>query len=155
MKVSMKNMKSSKLSKVLTLDNVVGLVLAVLIVFDLKVENDIKQMLNSPPGMILSLALLIFIFIFMNPIVGLLFLIYLYESVKDTGLYPSKYLNNQSVKNNIMKNLNYSAVADSKKSDKVEMDVIRKMAPIIKKAENPNVVFVPNKDDSIQHSVLG
>ena len=35
------------------------------------------------------------------------------------------------------------------KDDKVEMNVIQKMAPIIKKTENPNVVFVPHFNDSI------
>ena len=70
-----KLMKKSK--KMLTFDNVLGVILAVLIIFDLKVEKDLKNVLNSPAGMILSLALLAIIFVFMNPIVGLLFLIYL------------------------------------------------------------------------------
>ena len=68
-------MKQTKL--LFTLDNIVGLILAILIFFDFKVENDFKDVLNSPPGMILALVLLVVIFIFMNPIVGLLYIIYI------------------------------------------------------------------------------
>lgn len=146
-------MKTSKLmknvKKMLSFDNVIGLILAVLIIFDLKVEKDLKNVLNSPAGMILSLALLVVIFIFMNPIVGLLFLIYLYECVKDEGLYPSKYVNTQSAKQSVMNVFNEANLFTKKKDDKVEMSVIQKMAPIIKKTENPNVVFVPHFNDSI------
>ena len=154
MKLPMKSLKPSKLTKSLTFDNILGLILAVLIVFDLKVENDLKQVLNSPAGMILSLALLVLIFIFMNPIVGLLFLIYLYECVKDTGLYPSKYLNTQAAKNNILSKLNGSSVIERKTSDKVEMDMVQKMAPIVKKTENANALFVPHIHDPIPFDSL-
>ena len=154
MKLSMKSIKPNTMNKLLSLNNVVGLILAVLIVFDLKVENDFKQVLNSPPGMILSLVLLVLIFIFMNPIVGLLFLIYLYECVKDTSLHPSKFVNSQSMKNTILNTINGSNSIERKQSDKVEMDTIRKMAPIVKKMENPNSIFVESIKDPIPFSSL-
>ena len=147
-----KLMKKSK--KMLTFDNVLGVILAVLIIFDLKVEKDLKNVLNSPAGMILSLALLAIIFVFMNPIVGLLFLIYLYECGKDDGLYPSKYVNTQSAKQSVMNVLNQSNLLTKSSGDKVEIGVIQKMAPIIKKPENPNAVFGPHLNDPIAFHVV-
>merc|ERR1711965_206828 len=97
-------MKQTKL--LFTLDNIAGLILAILIFFDFKVENDFKDILNTPSGMILALVLLIIIFIFMNPIVGLLYLIYIYECVQDTALHPSKFNGSSIMKQNILNQLN-------------------------------------------------
>ena len=77
---SLKKLNNKKLMnkslKWLTLDNVIGLLLSILILGEVKVEQDIREILQSPPGMMIALALLVIIFIFMNQNVGLLFLIY-------------------------------------------------------------------------------
>ena len=153
---TVKSVKPSKLMKktgsFLTLDNLVGLVLAMLILFQYNVENEIKDILKTPGGMILSLVLLVVIFIFMNPIVGILYLIYLYECVKDTPLQPAIYKSTNKMKQTIMKALNNNGFM--KEIDKVEHDIIRKMAPIVKKSENRNAKFVPSSDASIPYSKL-
>lgn len=138
-------MKQTKL--LFTLDNIVGLILAILIFFDFKVENDFKDVLNSPPGMILALVLLVVIFIFMNPIVGLLYLIYIYECVKDTALHPSKFNGSSIMKQNILNQLNNNP--ERKREDSVDYEIINKMAPIVKKRENSNSIFVPHINDNI------
>ena len=115
-------MKQTKL--LFTLDNIVGLILAILIFFDFKVENDFKDVLNSPPGMILALVLLVVIFIFMNPIVGLLYIIYIYECVKDTALHPSKFNGSSIMKQNILNQLNNNR---KKKEDSVDYEIINKI----------------------------
>ena len=138
-------MKQTK--SLFTLDNIVGIILAALIFFEFKVENDIKDILNSPPGMILALVLLVVIFIFMNPIVGLLYIIYIYECVKDTALHPSKFNGSSGMKQNILKQLNNNP--ERKKEDKVDYDIINKMAPIVKKREKSNSNFVPLINDNI------
>ena len=138
-------MKQTKL--LFTLDNIVGLILAILIFFDFKVENDFKDILNTPPGMILALVLLIIIFIFMNPIVGLLYLIYIYECVKDTALHPSKFNGSSIMKQNVLNQLNNNP--QRKKEDNVDYEIINKMAPIVKKRENSNSIFVPHINDNI------
>ena len=143
-------MKQTKL--LFTLDNIVGLILAILIFFDFKVENDFKDILNTPPGMILALVLLIIIFIFMNPIVGLLYLIYIYECVKDTALHPSKFNGSSIMKQNVLNQLNNNP--QRKKEDNVDYDIINKMAPIVKKRENSNSIFVPHIDDNISFEKL-
>ena len=148
---SVKSFKPSKLVKktksCITLDNIVGLVLALLILFEFKVENNLKALIKSPIGMLLSLILLVIMFVFMNPMVGLLFLIYLYEVVKDTPLHPATYVNNVMSKQNVMNNLNQNNA--KKNSDKVEIDVIRNMAPIVRKRESSKALFVSHTNDPI------
>ena len=143
-------MKQTKL--LFTLDNIVGLILAILIFFDFKVENDFKDVLNSPPGMILALVLLVVIFIFMNPIVGLLYIIYIYECVKDTTLHPSKFNGSSIMKQNILNQLNNNP--ERKREDSVDYEIINKMAPIVKKRENTNSIFVPHINDNISFEKL-
>ena len=143
-------MKQTKL--LFTLDNIVGLILAILIFFDFKVENDFKDVLNSPPGMILALVLLVVIFIFMNPIVGLLYIIYIYECVKDTALHPSKFNGSSIMKQNILNQLNNNP--ERKREDSVDYEIINKMAPIVKKKENSNSIFVPHINDNISFEKL-
>lgn len=148
---SLKKLNSKKIMnkslKWLTLDNVVGLLLAILILGEFKVEQDIREILQSPPGMMIALALLVIIFIFMNPIVGLLFLVYIYESVKNPQLEPVSYNNSSFSKNNILNSLNNAQ--KSSKADQVDLDIVNKMAPLTKKMENPNMIFAPSLDTSI------
>lgn len=148
---SLKKLNNKKLMnkslKWLTLDNVIGLLLSILILGEFKVEQDIREILQSPPGMMIALALLVIIFIFMNPIVGLLFLVYVYESVKNPQLEPVSYNNSSFSKNNILKSLNNAQ--KSSKADQVDLEIVNKMAPLTKKIENPNMIFAPSLDTSI------
>ena len=77
--------------------------MALLIVFEYKFENDIRLLLNSPAGIAISLVLLFVMFIFLNPIVGLLFLIYLYENVKMDFVFNSS-ISQENTKSSIMNN---------------------------------------------------
>ena len=144
--------KTSKLMKktmkCFTFENMVGLILAILILFEMPVEQNIKELLNSPPGMILSLVLLVILFIFLNPVVGILFLIYLYECVKNTGLNMAKFIPTNLARTSVMKQLNKNV--ERKESDKVELNTIQRMAPIVKKRENRNVSFVPNQQTTMK-----
>ena len=98
--------KNSK-STLLTLENLVGLLLAILIVFDLKVERSLANIINSPVGIVLSLVLLVVLFVFMNPIVGLLFFwIHVYETVKYSSSFLHQYTQPvEKVRKNIMNKL--------------------------------------------------
>ena len=144
--------KTSKLMKktmkCFTFENMAGLILAILILFEMPVEQNIKELLNSPPGMILSLVLLVILFIFLNPVVGILFLIYLYECVKNTGLNMAKFIPTNLARTSVMKQLNKNV--ERKESDKVELNTIQRMAPIVKKRENRNVSFVPNQQTTMK-----
>ena len=148
----MKLNKMMKKSNLLNFENLLGLLLAVLIVFDLKMERNIANVINSPVGIVLSLVLVVVLFIFMNPIVGLLFLIYVYETVK----YSSSFLHNytqpvEKVKRNIMNKLN---LANEVNKDEVEVKVIDKMAPIVNKNQNNNQEFVPHEIHGLKYNML-
>ena len=127
----MKIPKSVK--NMINIDMVVTILLAVLITFELKVEADIRQFMNSVLGLLVCSAVVILMFIYLNPLVAILFLVYFYENVRydnlNSGMYD-KYTNKNAldslVKNNKM---------TQKKQDVVEIETIKKMAPIIQKRE--------------------
>lgn len=136
--------KVSKMSKasMFSFENILGLVLAILIVFDLKLERHIANVINTPVGIVLSLVLLVVMFVFLNPIVGLLFLIYVYETVKYSSSFLYEYTQPvENARKSLMNKLNLSNVP---LKDDVEVRVIEKMAPIVKKQEAFGVNFVPN-----------
>ena len=148
---------SKNLSSLITFENLFGLILAFLIIFEFKVEDNIKQVINSPLGIVFSLIAVIIIFLFMNPLIGLLFLIYLYETVKSPYNNVVNYKqNNENNKINILKKLNsslpYNNNSDS--PDSVEKKVINDMAPIIKKNENPNAKFIPNIQTNLKYDMI-
>lgn len=69
-----------------TLENGIGLILAILIIFDLKVERELSVLLNTPLGIVSAGLVVVLLFIFLNPIVGILCLIYLYDTVQTSHL---------------------------------------------------------------------
>lgn len=148
----MKLNKMMKKSKLLSLENMLGLLLAILIVFDLKIERNIANVINSPIGIVLSLVLVVLLFIFMNPIVGLLFLIYVYETVKYSNSFLQTYTQPvEKVKKNIMNKIN---LANEVSKDEVEVKVIDKMAPIVNKGQHNYVDFVPHEGNNIKYNTL-
>lgn len=121
---------------VLTLENGIGLLLAILIIFDLKVEQPIADLLNTPLGIIVSLLVFILFLIYMNPIVAILFIIYLYETMKLSSnmMITTKKRNNDLVKmNQPMDTL-------------LEEKVIQEKAPIVNKDKHMNVSFKPYEE---------
>ena len=124
-----------------TFENGIGLLLAILIIFDLKVERNISTLLNSPLGIISSLLIVILLFIFMNPIVGLLFLIYLYDTIQTTNL-------SSILKDTKLKSLNPIP------QTQLEETIIQEKRPIIHSGENNNVSFQPYLYEHINMSDL-
>ena len=124
-----------------TLENGIGLLLAILIIFDLKVERNISNLLNTPLGIISSLLMVILLFIFMNPIVGLLFLIYLYDTIQTSNL------------SSILKDVKMKAINPIPQTQ-LEESVINDKEPIINSGENNNVSFQPYLSENINMSEL-
>jgi hypothetical protein len=120
-----------KKNNYINLENVIGLLLAILIVFDLKLEEPLRIALNTPFGIIFSVIIVIILFGTVNPIIGILFLIYLYQN------YTVKRDHHEKKKDEILKNLNPPAVMQ------VEEAVILQRAPIVKQNQNNNVSFIP------------
>ena len=124
---------------VLTLENGIGLLLAILIIFDLKVEQSISDLLNTPLGIVFSLLLFILFLIYMNPIVAILFIIYLYETIKLSSnmIVTTKKRNNDLVKMN------------QPMDTMLEEKVIQERAPIVNKDKHMDVSFKPYQEDSL------
>ena len=82
----------TKKSSLVTIDNLLGLILAILIIFQIRPNPQDSNLLNSPAGIVISLVLVVILFFTLHPIVGLLALIYLYEIIRHSPSYvkPTK-----------------------------------------------------------------
>ena len=119
--VKMKN------SKLLNLENVVGVLLAILIIFDLSLEVPLSNALNTTIGMVSSFIIVIILFSTLNPIIGILFIIYLYQNYKSS---PNHYT--QKKKDDLLQQMNPPAEMQ------VEEEIILEKAPIV----NQGFVFL-------------
>jgi predicted membrane protein len=128
-----------KKEPIFTLENAIGLLLAILIIFDLKVEENISKLLNTPLGIIFSLLVVILLFIFMNPIVGILFLIYLYDTIKDVPTL---------IKDTKMKAMNPIP------QTQLEESIIRDKVPIVHSGQHNQVTFQPYMSENMNMSEL-
>jgi len=111
-----------------SIDNIIGILLAVLILFDLQIEKPIINMINTPIGLIFTFIFIIILFICLNPIIGILFLIYLFIMFKDI-MNPTK--------SSILKQMNPPQIMQ------VEEEVILSNAPIKNQNKGNNVSFQP------------
>ena len=111
-----------------SIDNIIGILLAILILFELKIERPIINLINTPIGIIFSLIFVIILFICLNPIIGILFLIYLFINIKDIR---------KPTRNNVLENLN------PPREMQVEEEVILINAPIKNQNKGNNVHFQP------------
>lgn len=111
-----------------SIDNIIGVLIAVLIIFDLQIEKPIINTIKTPIGMIFTVIFAIILFICLNPIIGILFLIYLFMNFKDS-INPTK--------NTILTQLN------PPKEVQVEEEIIFMNAPIKNQNKGNNVSFQP------------
>ena len=125
---------------IFTLENGIGLLLAILIIFDLKVERNISNLLNTPLGIISSFLIVVLLFIFMNPIVGILFLIYLYDTIQTSDL------------STLMKDVKLKALNPIQ--TQLEENVIKDKRPIINAGQHNSVSFQPYMPENINMSQL-
>ena len=114
-----------------SIDNIIGVLLAVLIIFDLQIEKPIITTIKTPIGMIFTFIFAIILFVCLNPIIGILFLIYLFMNFKDS-INPSK--------NTILNQLN------PPKEVEVEEEIIFMNAPIKNQNKGNSVSFQPIVD---------
>ena len=114
-----------------SIDNIIGVLLAVLIIFDLQIEKPIINTIKTPIGMIFTVIFAIILFVCLNPIIGILFLIYLFMNFKDS-VNPTK--------NTILSQLN------PPKEVQVEEEIIFMNAPIKNQNKGNNVSFHPIVD---------
>ena len=85
------------LTSYITLENIIGILLAILILFDLKIEDSICKLLNTTMGMVSSGVIVILLFVMLHPVIGILFIIYLYQCMQNKPVYT------EVTKNKILK----------------------------------------------------
>jgi hypothetical protein len=117
------------------MENALGLILAVLIVFQMLPSLSVANMINNPFGIIISLILVVLLFVMMNPIVGFLFLIYLYEIIQLSNNFNKSI--HPVTRNKDLVNMN------EPRSTQLEESVIRTMAPIKNEFQGNNVSYSP------------
>jgi len=125
--------KISKLPRTnnfISFENIVGVLLAILIIFDLKLEEPICNLINTNAGKIVSFIIVILLFLYIHPIIGILFLIYLYQCINTTN-----YTYSEQNKYQVLQQLN------PPKTFNVEEEVILNVAPIKNQNQNSNVNF--------------
>ncbi len=128
-------MKTRIKSSLFTMENALGLILAVLIVFQMLPSLSVANMINNPFGIIISLILVVLLFVMMNPIVGFLFLIYLYEIIQLSNNFNKSI--HPVTRNKDLVNMN------EPRSTQLEESVIRTMAPIKNEFQGNNVSYSP------------
>jgi predicted membrane protein len=114
--------------KLFSIDNIVGVLLAILILFNLKIERPIIDLMNTPIGLIFSLIFAIILFICLNPIIGILFLIYLFINIKEARKFTRE---------NVLEKMN------PPQQMQVEEEVILIKAPIKNQNQGNSVSFQP------------
>jgi hypothetical protein len=117
------------IKELLTLETFIALILAILIIYDFKIEHTIQNLINTPFGMVATMLFLVVVFIVMHPIIGILFVIYLFETLRK-GAFVGELR-----KNKLFKKLNHTT------ETYLEEKVIDDMAPIINKNKHNNVSF--------------
>jgi len=115
-----------KNSNLLNLENVVGVLLAILIIFNLSLEVPLSNALNTTLGMVSSFIIVIILFSTLNPIIGILFIIYLYQNYKTS---PNGHTQK---KDDLLQQMNPPAEMQ------VEEEIILEKAPIV----NQGFVFL-------------
>lgn len=119
-----------------TLETFIAICLGVLIVYDLKIDKSAKKLINTPLGMVVTLLFTLVVFIVLHPVIGILLVIYLWESLKDISFSD----NDDKKRTKIIKKLN------EQEDDKLEEDIIDKMAPIKNKNKSKSPSYVPYYD---------
>jgi hypothetical protein len=127
----MSSMSKKTVNNILTIENIFGVILAICILFQITPDREFANKLNTSVGIITSLILAVILFTTMNPIVGFLFLIFVYQILQKAS---NTVMNKQT---ELMKRMNQPLDTE------LEESVIDKMAPIKNKYRDSVVSFEP------------
>lgn len=130
---------AKKIKKTINVENIIAVLFAVLILFEFKMEEEIRMFMNTTVGLILSFVLLIVFFMTFNPFVALLFLIYIYDNIKFDNIQSG--LLDKYTKHNVFNKLINSDIKDKTEKD-IEIGIIQEKAPIVKKSL-PSKIYSP------------
>jgi hypothetical protein len=133
MKSSMKTSMKSKVGSLLNIDNAFGLILAFLILLQVEPPLWWINQLNQPVSILALLGITLFLFLTMNPVVGLLFMIYIYELLRQT-MSVDQVRNNElarmnprtpmSVEEYVIERSDYSRIKNQNENNDSEVEPI-------------------------------
>jgi hypothetical protein len=133
MKASMKSSMKSKVGSLLNIDNAFGLILAFLILLQVEPPLWWINQLNQPVSILALLGITLFLFLTMNPVVGLLFMIYIYELLRQT-MSVDQVRNNElarmnprtpmSVEEYVIERSDYSRIKNQNENNDSEVEPI-------------------------------
>jgi hypothetical protein len=133
MKASMKSNRLEKVGTLFNLDNAVGLILAFLILLQIEPPLWWVNQLNQPLSILALLGVTLFLFLTMNPVVGLLFMIYIYEllrqnmwadQARNDELARMNPLNPMSVEEYVIERSDYSRIKNQNENNDSEVEPI-------------------------------
>ena len=133
MKASMKSSRLEKVGTLFNLDNAVGLILAFLILLQIEPPLWWVNQLNQPLSILALLGVTLFLFLTMNPVVGLLFMIYIYELLRQSmsvdqarndELARMNPRNPMSVEEYVIERSDYSRIKNQNENNDSEVEPI-------------------------------
>ena len=123
----------SKVGSLLNIDNAFGLILAFLILLQVEPPLWWINQLNQPVSILALLGITLFLFLTMNPVVGLLFMIYIYELLRQT-MSVDQVRNNElarmnprtpmSVEEYVIERSDYSRIKNQNENNDSEVEPI-------------------------------
>ena len=128
-------MKASmnKVNPLWNIDNAIGLILAFLILLQVEPPLWWINQLNQPLSILILLGITLFLFLTMNPVVGLLFMIYIYEllrqnmsvdQVRNDELARMNPRNPMSVEEYIIERSDYARIKNQNENNDSEVEPI-------------------------------
>jgi predicted membrane protein len=99
-----------KITTVMIFENILGVILAVFIIFKILPDTSVSREMNNPVYVILFLVFLVILFLTLNPIIGILFLIYGYQLLMSGKSDPTYKRNEEIRKMNPERNLDLEEV---------------------------------------------
>lgn len=132
MKASMKS-GMNKVNPLWNIDNAIGLILAFLILLQVEPPLWWINQLNQPLSILILLGITLFLFLTMNPVVGLLFMIYIYEllrqnmsvdQVRNDELARMNPRNPMSVEEYIIERSDYTRIKNQNENNDSEVEPI-------------------------------
>ena len=99
-----------KITTITIFENILGIILAVFIIFKILPNTSVSRELNHPVYVILFLVFVVILFLTLNPIVGILFLVYGYQLLMNGQSDPTYKRQQEMVKMNPEKNVELEEV---------------------------------------------
>ncbi len=123
----------NKVNPLWNIDNAIGLILAFLILLQVEPPLWWINQLNQPLSILVLLGITLFLFLTMNPVVGLLFMIYIYEllrqnmsvdQVRNDELARMNPRNPMSVEEYIIERSDYTRIKNQNENNDSEVEPI-------------------------------